>query len=662
MLQAGTEPTQAGHEPAGAAAVAFASRSLAQICAHVQLISNFPSCIVAPSVRLPSGLPPLLPRATADSETKRGACGRRPGASNQGGRIHRGFIMLKHHCFVATDPFARGDRYTGVKLVFASSKPADVLRTCEGDWLRRLDFCRSLGASESPGSLMDAISGYLNRVHIPHIPSIHSIAPSSSAGAEDVKEVKFAVPPIRRVQTDDRAGSESRLLQSAAASTGTSPRRRPSQLAFSVVAAARRRAENVISNGGTISARGSPLARVPTGRKRSLPAVNRHILRQLAVNPIGMYLFSSASSSVSNLLGGGNMTPTSDTGRSSPPSGSMSLKRVPPSFPLTRTLDVHFEIPTSASHPYLSRSFYLPAKPTASSLGSLNPDLYNNPEEGDISEYPDGHIGRIWFTVEHDRETEKLLVTISKIRNLPSRDPLTPNVCDAFVRMFVLPDERRHQDTKVRRKSCHPNFGEQFSFDVSKESLMERSLKMLVLDIDPLKRHLPLGTVEFPLSDYVRCKKNRLTVWRDLKYDSAQSMSQNGELHCSLCYNPTTERLTLVLIEAKNLQTPENDEQIDTYGKVTLSMGQKQVKTKKTRVIKKTNCPTYNEAFDYKITANKLDQICLTVQIMQAKPEKQLGRLMLAGQMFARGKQLSHWVDMIAKEKEVVPDWHFLTE
>lgn len=33
--------------------------------------------------------------------------------------------MLKHHCFVATDPFAQpGDRYIGVKLVFASSKPA----------------------------------------------------------------------------------------------------------------------------------------------------------------------------------------------------------------------------------------------------------------------------------------------------------------------------------------------------------------------------------------------------------------------------------------------------------------------------------------------------------------------------------------------------------
>lgn len=90
--------------------------------------------------------------------------------------------------------------------------------------------------------------------------------------------------------------------------------------------------------------------------------LNRHIPRQLAVNPIGMYLFSSASSSVSNLLGGGNMTPTSDTGRSSSPTGTMSLKRMPAHFPLTRELDVHFEIPSSASHPHLNRSFYLPAK------------------------------------------------------------------------------------------------------------------------------------------------------------------------------------------------------------------------------------------------------------------------------------------------------------
>jgi hypothetical protein len=67
-------------------------------------------------------------------------------------------------------------------------------------------------------------------------------------------------------------------------------------------------------------------------------------------------------------------------------------------------------------------------------LGNLDPSLYRQHDTDDDYEMPDHHIGRIWFRVQYERETEKLLVTLVKAKNLPSKSLTTNNVCDPFVR------------------------------------------------------------------------------------------------------------------------------------------------------------------------------------------------------------------------------------
>lgn len=116
-----------------------------------------------------------------------------------------------------------------------------------------------------------------------------------------------------------------------------------------------------------------------------------------------------------------------------------------------------------------------------SSLGSLNPDLYKDPAEGELDEYPLGHIGRIWFTLDYDKPTEKMHVTVDKVRNLPPRGK--QHGCDAYVRLveciyrdfcsrkcfgrlIILSDERRMFETKLRRKCTNPNFNEMFTVKV----------------------------------------------------------------------------------------------------------------------------------------------------------------------------------------------------
>ncbi len=67
-------------------------------------------------------------------------------------------------------------------------------------------------------------------------------------------------------------------------------------------------------------------------------------------------------------------------------------------------------------------------------MGALDPELYRSPEEGDLTDYPEGNIGRLWFTMDYEKEAEKLNVTVGKVRNLPPRDSQSVNACDPFVR------------------------------------------------------------------------------------------------------------------------------------------------------------------------------------------------------------------------------------
>jgi hypothetical protein len=68
-------------------------------------------------------------------------------------------------------------------------------------------------------------------------------------------------------------------------------------------------------------------------------------------------------------------------------------------------------------------------------LGAIDPALYRGTLdlEEDL-QFPEGHLGRIWFSLRYEPATEKLLVSLLKAKNLPSRTVGSVNSCDPFVR------------------------------------------------------------------------------------------------------------------------------------------------------------------------------------------------------------------------------------
>lgn len=77
-------------------------------------------------------------------------------------------------------------------------------------------------------------------------------------------------------------------------------------------------------------------------------------------------------------------------------------------------------------------------------------------------DFPEGNTGRIWFAMEYEYATERLVVTLIKVRNLQ----FSSESCNPFVKMHLLPDERRYLQSKTKRKTLNPQFDENFVFQV----------------------------------------------------------------------------------------------------------------------------------------------------------------------------------------------------
>ncbi|XP_015917389.2 synaptotagmin-15 [Parasteatoda tepidariorum] len=299
-------------------------------------------------------------------------------------------------------------------------------------------------------------------------------------------------------------------------------------------------------------------------------------------------------------------------------------------------------------------------------LGGLNPEIYKSvPEEkSEEDNFPENHIGRLWFGVEYDVATERLIVRLVKAKNIPSRVYGAVNCCDPFVRIYLMPDERRYLQSRPKKKTCNPKFDETFLFQLPNRSISERTLKFTVFDNDRGKHHNPIGHVLLPLKEFFDSENHTQIQWRDLEKKETQVPCDLGEMMLSLCYNQNLERLIVTVCEAKSLRMPAGFKQLDTVARITFMRENKVVKTKKTMVCKNSCDPKYNESFHFKMSKNSINLCSITIQILQAGIKDKtrcLGRIVLGPYMFSRGKGLDHWEEAMAAGHKQIRYWHKLS-
>uniref|UniRef100_A0ABI7WNB1 C2 domain-containing protein n=1 Tax=Felis catus TaxID=9685 RepID=A0ABI7WNB1_FELCA len=198
---------------------------------------------------------------------------------------------------------------------------------------------------------------------------------------------------------------------------------------------------------------------------------------------------------------------------------------------------------------------------------------------------------------------------------------------------------------------------------VSSKSITQRVLRFSVYHVDRQRKHQLLGQVFFPLKNETLAGDCPRLIWRDLEAESLEPPSEFGDLQFCLGYNNCLRRLTVVVLRAKGLQLQEDTSFVSVCVKVSLMNHNKFVKCKKTSAVLGSANPVYSETFSFKADPAELDTASLSLTVLQVtEGEKShvLGRVVVGSYMYARGKQLEHWDEMLSKPKELVKRWHAL--
>ncbi|XP_004537798.1 synaptotagmin 1 isoform X3 [Ceratitis capitata] len=289
-------------------------------------------------------------------------------------------------------------------------------------------------------------------------------------------------------------------------------------------------------------------------------------------------------------------------------------------------------------------------------------ELTENAEEGDEEDkQSEQKLGRLNFKLEYDFNSNSLSVTVIQAEELPALD--MGGTSDPYVKVYLLPDKKKKFETKVHRKTLSPVFNETFTFkSLPYADAMNKTLVFAIFDFDRFSKHDQIGEVKVPLCTIDLAQT--IEEWRDLvSVEGEGGQEKLGDICFSLRYVPTAGKLTVVILEAKNLKKMDVGGLSDPYVKIAIMQNGKRLKKKKTSIKKCTLNPYYNESFSFEVPFEQIQKICLVVTVVdydRIGTSEPIGRCILG--CMATGTELRHWSDMLASPRRPIAQWHTLKD
>ncbi|XP_034825449.1 synaptotagmin-5-like isoform X1 [Maniola hyperantus] len=313
------------------------------------------------------------------------------------------------------------------------------------------------------------------------------------------------------------------------------------------------------------------------------------------------------------------------------------------------------------SNSLVENSSGVPLSPGAgaaiSALGALQPDLYTKREAPLVIELEGAgpSLGRIHLRLKYDFDRSDLEVHLIEAHDLAGYEAGGFN--DPYVRVSLLPEvDTRVRQTPVHRNEANPFFDQHFKFPVSHDELSDKTLLLQVFDYDRFSRNEVMGSAKVPLSRVEVA--GGAEVWAELSRER-RPPEELQELLLSLSYLPSAERLTVVVLKARNLLPPqEGKDALDVYVKVYLLVNGKRVKKKKTNR-KEINNPVWNEALSFSLPSPNLHEASIEVCVVTGGSSALVVGWCCVGaaEPAAEGR---HWAQMAQETRKAVAMWHTL--
>ncbi|NXT11286.1 SYT12 protein, partial [Prunella fulvescens] len=265
-------------------------------------------------------------------------------------------------------------------------------------------------------------------------------------------------------------------------------------------------------------------------------------------------------------------------------------------------------------------------------------------------------VGQVEVSMEYEGRAAALHVTLLQGKDLLEKEEARFESC--FMRISLLPAEQIVGISRIQRSSYSVAFDERFSVPLDPAALEENSLRFSVFGVDEDERSVSTGTAELKLSD-LDLATRPFNAWLYLQ-DTNKAVDTVGEILLSLSYLPTAERLTVVVVKAKNLVWSNGKvTAADPFVKVYLLQDGRKISKKKTAVKRGDTNPVFNEAMIFSVPAIVLQELSLRVTVAESGED---GRGDNTGHVLigpaASGMGTTHWNQMLATLRRPVSMWH----
>ncbi|XP_073536550.1 synaptotagmin-4 [Phyllobates terribilis] len=292
---------------------------------------------------------------------------------------------------------------------------------------------------------------------------------------------------------------------------------------------------------------------------------------------------------------------------------------------------------------------------------SVSPESINSISSLSSVEKPD-KLGSLFFSLEYNFEKKAFVVNIKEARSLPAMDEQSMT-SDPYIKMTILPEKKHKVKTRVLRKTLDPAFDETFTFyGIPYSQVQDLVLHFIILSFDRFSRDDVIGEVYFPLSG-IELSDGRVLMNREINKRNIRKSSGRGELLISLCYQSTTNTLTVVVLKARHLPKADISGLSDPYVKVNLYHAKKRISKKKTHVKKCTPNAVFNELFVFDIPCEGLEDISVEFLMMDSDRGSRneiVGRLILGASADGTGGE--HWKEICEHPRRQIAKWHMLCD
>jgi len=279
-------------------------------------------------------------------------------------------------------------------------------------------------------------------------------------------------------------------------------------------------------------------------------------------------------------------------------------------------------------------------------------------------------VGKFEFTPTYYHDRSRLQIVIRRVTCYPVYQNLQ-NIVYLYVVACLLPDRKEFFESDLQQIHEDNMVDEMCEFEVQYSEIENRTLLFEIHVCDRYSKHQIIDELRYTLIKSNEAGKNKSIEKLDFEeHDrtSKENSRRKGssvfpEFLVSLCYMPTSGRLTFVALKGKSIEFDATRVK-GMYLQVSLIQVSRTVKTVVTNTIKRTSSPVFNEAFVFHVPLERVQDSYINISIitkLEMNGGKIIGKLTIGSQSEANlGRK--HWEAMLLSPRRPIAQWHVVNE